>query len=60
MGAFLYRFTLDRSLTDLRKRYKGCIVIKSYEQVERDFILAQKQVTQAKEAISTQDKILNH
>lgn len=59
MGAFLYRFTLDRSLTDLSKAIaKDVAIIKSYEQVERDFILTQKQVKQAKIAMSTQDSIL--
>lgn len=59
MGAFLYRFTLDRNLTDLRKSItKDVAIIKSYEQVERNFILTQKQVKQAKIALSTQDLIL--
>lgn len=59
MGAFLYRFTLDRRLTDLRKSIaKDVAVIKSYELIERDFVLAQKQVEQAKEAISVQDRML--
>lgn len=59
MGAFLYRFTLDRTLTDLHKSMdKDVAVIKSYEQIERDFTLAQKQVAQAKLALSTQDTVL--
>jgi hypothetical protein len=59
MGACLYRFTLDRQLTDLRKSIaSNASVIKSYEQVERDFILAQKQVTQAKSALSSQETML--
>lgn len=59
MGAFLWRFTLDRSLTDLRKSIaKDTAVIKSYEQVERDFVLAQKQVTQAKTALDSQSQSL--
>ena len=59
MGAFLYRFTLDRTLTDLGKKIaKDVAVIKSYEQVERDFSLAQKQVTQAKAAIDSQKLLL--
>ena len=59
MGAFLYRFTLDRNLTDLRKSIaSNASVIKSYEQVERDFILAQKQVVQAKLALSSQETLL--
>lgn len=60
MGAFLYRFTLDRTLTDLRKTIdKDVAVIKSYDQIERDFVLAQKQVTQAKATLTSQDLILN-
>ena len=59
MGAFLYRFSLDRNLTDLRKSIaSNASVIKSYEQVERDFILAQKQVNQAKLALSSQETLL--
>lgn len=59
MGAFLYRFTLDRSLTDLRKSIaKDVAVIKSYDQVERDFRLAQKQLAQAKLAMTSQALLL--
>lgn len=59
MGAFLYRFTLDRTLTDLGKKIaKDVAVIKSYEQVERDFSLAQKQVAQAKTAMDSQKLLL--
>lgn len=59
MGAFLYRFSLDRSLTDIRKSIdKDVAVIKSYEQVERDFNLTQKQVNAAKVAISSQGQLL--
>lgn len=59
MGAFLYRFALDRNLTDLRKSIAADVaVVKSYEQVERDYILAQKQIEQAKQAMSAQDLML--
>ncbi|PIS18295.1 hypothetical protein COT54_00020 [Candidatus Collierbacteria bacterium CG09_land_8_20_14_0_10_46_12] len=59
MGAFIYRFTLDRGLTDLRKSIaKDVAIIKSYDQVERDFILTQKQVTQAKLSTDSQTQIL--
>lgn len=58
MGAFLYRFTLDRSLTDLRKAIaKDVAVIKSYDQIEQDFTLAQKQVNSAKNTLASQDLI---
>jgi len=60
MGTFLWRFSLDRSLTDLRKEIaKEVAVIKSYEQIERDFGLAQKQVEQINKTTKEQEKILN-
>lgn len=60
MGAFLYRFSLDRTLTDLRKSItKDVAVIKSYDQVERDYTLLQKQVASAKTTLKSQDIILN-
>lgn len=55
MGAFLYRFTLDRKLTDLRKSIASDVaVIKSYDQVERDYTLLQKQVATAKTTMASQ------
>jgi len=59
MGAFLYRFSLDRKLTDLKKEIASNVaVINSYEQVERDFTLLQKQVNQAKSVIESQERIV--
>lgn len=59
MGTFLYRFSLDRSLTDLRKSIaKDVAIVKSYEQVERNFVLAQKQVGQAKLALANQARLM--
>lgn len=59
MGAFLYRFTLDKNLTDLRKAIvKDTAIIKSYDQVERDFFLTQKQLEKAKVTLATQAQIL--
>ena len=59
MGAFIYRFTLDRGLTDLRKTIaKDVAIVKSYDQVERDFVLTQKQIAQAKVSLNTQKQIL--
>ena len=59
MSAFLYRFSLDRKLTDLRKKIeKDVVIIKSYEQIERDYVLAQKQITKAKESINSQNLVL--
>ena len=60
MGAFLWRFALDRELTDLRKSIATDVaVIKSYEQIERDYVLAQKQVAQAKTSIARQQLLLH-
>jgi len=58
MGAFLWRFGLDRELTDLKKQIaKNVAIIKSYEQVERDFILTQKRLAAAKTVIEQQKLI---
>lgn len=58
MGAFLWRFTLDRELTDLKKSIaKNVAVIKSYEQIEKDFVLTQKRLVAAKEVINDQKAI---
>ena len=59
MGAFLYRFSLDRQLTDLSKQIaKNVAIVKSYEDVERDFVLAQRRISKAKEVLSSQEAIL--
>lgn len=59
MGAFLWRFGLDRQLTDVKKAIaKDVAIIKSYEQIERDFILTQKRLEVAKEVIDDQKNIL--
>lgn len=51
MSVFLYRFSLDRKLTDLRKEIASNVaIVKSYEQVERDYILTQAQLKQVKVA----------
>ncbi|MCE7897794.1 MAG: hypothetical protein DPW11_04810 [bacterium] len=58
MGAFLWRFSLDRELTDLKKSIaKNVAVIKSYEQIERDFVLTQKRLATAKTVIAQQKAI---
>ncbi len=60
MVAFLYRFTLDRQLTDLRKSVtKDVTIIKSYEQIERDYVIAQKQISKAKEVLANQDLVID-
>ncbi len=59
MGAFLWRFTLDRQLTDLRKSITSDVaIVTSYAEIERDYSLAQKQVTQAKTVLAGQQSIL--
>lgn len=56
MFAFLWRFGLDRRLTDLRKKIaENVAIVKSYEQVERDFVLAQKRIDFAKPVIENQE-----
>lgn len=58
MGVFLWRFSLDRELTDLKKSIaKNVAIIKSYEQVERDFVLTQKRLATAKTVIAQQKAI---
>ena len=58
MLAFLWRFTLDRQLTDLRNAIaKDSAIITSYSQIERDFTLAQKRVVSAKAALADQQAI---
>ncbi len=58
MGTFLWRFSLDRRLTDLRKEIaKEVAIVKSYDQIERDFTLAQKQVGQIKKSMNDMDKM---
>lgn len=59
MGAFLWRFGLDRQLTDVKKAIsKNVAIIKSYDQIERDFTLAQKRLNTAKIALINQDALL--
>lgn len=59
MGAFLWRFSLDRRLADLRKSIAAdTAIVKSYSQIEQDFTLAQKQVTQVKLATAQEQQIL--
>lgn len=56
MGAFLYRFTLDRTLTDMRKEMaQSAAVITSYEKTEQDFLLMQRRVDFAQKVLTKQD-----
>ena len=58
MLAFLWRFTLDRQMTDSQNATaKDVAIIKSYEQIERDFTLAQKRVVAAQSTIDSQTKV---
>jgi Tfp pilus assembly protein PilN len=60
MAAFLYRFTLDRQLTDLRKSINQDVaIIKSYEKIEQEYAIAQKQVNKAKEVLDGQALVIN-
>lgn len=60
MGAFLWRFGLDRELTDLKKQVaKNVAIIKSYDQVEREFVLTQKRLTEAKTVITQQKAVID-
>jgi hypothetical protein len=60
MGAFLWRFSLDRELTDLKKSIaKNVAVIKSYEQIEREFVLTQKRLDIAKTVITQQKAVMD-
>lgn len=59
MGTFLWRFNLDRELTDLRKEIaKEVAIVRSYDQVERDFVLAQKQLKQLDVTLQEQERII--
>jgi len=60
MAAFLWRFGLDRKLTNLRREIEQQVaVIKSYEVVEEEFLLAQRRVDFAKEGIARQEEVLS-
>lgn len=57
---FLWRFALDRQLTDLRKQIQQeSMTIKSYGQLEEDFVLAQKTINFAKPTLATQKEVQN-
>lgn len=59
MGAFLWRFGLDRRMTDLKKETeKNIAIINSYEQIERDFALTQKRVKTIEPVVDRQEKLL--
>lgn len=58
MGAFLWRFGLDRQLTDYKKQIaKNVAIVKSYDKVERDFLIAQKRVNKIKEVVEQQERV---
>lgn len=55
MVVFLWRFTLDRQLTDLRKQIeKESNIIASYKQLEEDFVLTQRKIDFAKPVLAKQ------
>lgn len=58
MSAFLYRFTLDRQVTNLRRQIdQEKAVIASYSKIEADFVLTQKRLQFAKPALAQQKKM---
>src|SRR3989338_8701807 len=58
ISAFLYRFGLDRALTDLRASLKEKqAIIESYGDLEANFRLVQKKLTTVK-TISDQPRVL--
>lgn len=57
MGVFLWRFALDRQLTDLRREIEQKVaVIGSYSETEEKFLLMQRQVNFAKSVIAGQEQ----
>jgi len=60
MSAFLWRFVLDRQLTDLRKEIeKQKAIITSYSQVENDFLVLQTQLKEAKLIVESQQHFVD-
>jgi Tfp pilus assembly protein PilN len=58
MGAFLYRFVLDRQVTNLRKEIdQQKAIIGSYSQIEDDFAMLQERLTFAKPALAAQKSL---
>lgn len=55
MGVFLWRFTLDRKLTDLQKDMaQSAAIIASYSEVEEKFLLLQRQAVYAESILDRQ------
>jgi len=60
MGVFLWRFTLDRRLTDLRKDIaESAAVIESYSDTESKFLLLQRQTAYASQVLKNQALFLD-
>ncbi len=58
VSVFLFRFSLDRKLNNLRRDIgKEVVKIKAYESIENNFRLAQARILLAKDLIANQDKI---
>lgn len=58
MGAFLWRFGLDRKLTNLKREVEHEVaVIKSYAQIEEDFRLLQKRIDYSGETLGRQEEV---
>lgn len=61
MGAFLWRFTLDRTVTNLRRQIEQeKAIIDSYSQVEANFKLAHMRLQFATPVLAAQDATHNH
>lgn len=61
MSAFLWRFTLDRQVTNLRRQIEQeKAIISSYAQIESDFILAQRRLQYAAPILASQQATSNY
>lgn len=60
MGTFLWRFTLDRKLTDLKKEIaKSIAIIKSYEKIENEFVVTSRRVATITEIDNSQKRFIS-
>ncbi len=59
MVTFLWRFGLDRRLTNIRREItQEVAVIASYDDLEEKFVLTQRSVTHAENVLERQDEVL--
>jgi len=58
IGVFIYRFSLDRQLTNLRREItQQAAVVNSYKEMEEQFLLTQKRLTIVKEMVLRQAEV---